>query len=196
MLKKALNTFLVLLSTVRMGYSQHVDTALVLKHLKLRLLIELPLGLLSESALNDYYKRELQATVLKSKGFENLIFFKISEQILAVDTIKGSRKIAIYRTPTCLKNGEDCYFVYAYDKENKGFYKLKSTHTNDFVYVYNDLQDKWMWWKPIKKINESIIDQFTKDYWIDDVDLACLLRSLTGKRGNCLDYFSPELEVH
>ena len=56
--------------------------------------------------------------------------------------------------------------------------------------------EQWQYWKVPAKINESTINQFTKDYWVDGLDLACLLRSLTGKTGNCLDYFSPELKVH
>lgn len=196
MVKRKIYILIVLLLLVKIGYSQQVDTVLILKHLKIRLITELQLGLLSEPALDDYYKRELQAKVLESKGFQNLIFFKIGSQVLATDTIKESEKIKVYKTPVCLKNGEECYFVYAYNKENKRFYKLKGTYKNDFEDLYNDLQDKCMYWKPVKKINQSMINRFTKDYWIDGIDLACLLRFLTGKRGNCLDYFSPELEVH
>lgn len=67
---------IILVLAFKVGFAQQVDTTLVLKHLKLRLLSELPLGSLSENALNDYFNRELQATILKSKGFDDLVFFK------------------------------------------------------------------------------------------------------------------------
>lgn len=186
---------IILVLAFKVGFAQQVDTSLVLKHLKLRLLSELPLGSLSENALNDYFNRELQATILKSKGFDDLVFFKISNQILAVDTISESNKIVIFKMPVCLKISDECYFVYAYDKVNKGFYRLKSTHTNEFIHLYNGLQESWIWWRPVNKIRESTIDQFTKDYWIEGLDLACLLRSLKSKQGECLDYFSPEMKA-
>jgi len=193
MLKKSFFIFIVIFLTIIIGYGQQVDTALVLKHLKIRLFPELQLGLLSNSALNDYNKRELKATILKSKGFENITFFKISSQVLAVDTLKEREKIFIYSTPFCLKNGEECYFVYAFNSINNKFYRLKGTNQNDFEYLYYDLQNNWMYWKSIKKINTSTINQFSKDYWIDGLDLGCLLRSLIGEKGTCLDYFSPKL---
>lgn len=195
MLRNIIFIFIGLFFVATTGYGQQMDTALVLKHLKIRLLIELDLGLLQETTLNDFFKRELNATILKSKGFENIIFFKISSQTLAVDTIKDSKKIVTYTTPACLKNGEECYFVYAFNKNNNGFYRLKGTKGNDFLNLYNSME-QWQYWKISAKINESTINQFTKDYWVDGLDLACLLRSLTGKKGNCLDYFSPELKVH
>ncbi|MBC7411703.1 MAG: hypothetical protein H7331_04530 [Bacteroidia bacterium] len=179
--------FLFLVATT--GYGQQMDTALILKHLKIRLLTELDLGLLKETALNDFLKRELNATVLKSKGFENFVFFKIGSQTLAIDTIKEGKKIATYTTPACLKNAEECCFVYAFNKNNKGFYRVKGTKSNDFLNLYNSME-QWQYWKVPAKINESTINQFIKDYWVDGLDLACLLRSLTGKTGNCLDYFS------
>jgi hypothetical protein len=195
MLKYKFIVFSVLLLNVQLGYGQELDTALVLKNLKLHLYNEVELGLLPKSALRDYAERELNATFLKSKGFDNIIFFKISTQVLAVDTIKGSKKVVTYMTPVCFKNGEECYFVYSYNRKNNRFNKLRGTNENDFINLYNDLQNTWMYWKPIKRIDKATIKQFNKDYWVDGLDLDCLLRSLTGKTGSCLDYFSPELIV-
>ena len=196
MLKKLVSTIFLVVALVIASNGQQVDTILALKHLKTRLFTEFRIGFMGESALKNYHNRALQATFLASKGFDDFVFFKISSQVLALDTIDEGKKILSYETPACLRAEEECYFVYAFDKRNKAFLRLKGTTENDFKILYADLQSKWMYWKPIKKINKSLIKQFTNDYWIDGVDLKCLLLTLKSKRGRCLDYFSPELDIH
>ena len=194
MLRKILCAFAIILIATRVGYCQKVDTTLVVKHLKIRLFSELNLGLIGESTLNDYFNRELHVSFLKSKSLDEYVFIKISSQVVAIDTIADDNKILIYSTPLCLNNGEECYYVFAFNKINKKIYKLRGTNENNFLELYNSLQDKWAFWRPINKINSFTINQFTNDFWIEDLDLACLMHSLKKKKGSvCLDYFSRSL---
>jgi hypothetical protein len=196
MINKILLILLISVLNIKSTNGQQFDTTLILKHLKIRLFAELKLHFESKTALNDYCERKLQVTILKSNGFDSIFFFKISNQILAIDSTGENNRILTYSTPVCLRNGEECYFVYAYNSRNNSFFRLKGTRENDFTEFYNSLQNQWMGWITANKISNSKIKQFTSQYWIENLDLTCLLLSISKKQGKCLEYYSPGLNVH
>lgn len=196
-MKKLILTFSLLFLYTNCD-SQTIDTSLVLKNIKLRLFSELDLYSLSNKVLDDYYNRPLKVEYLNSKGFNNFIFIKVIEQVLAIDSNynDSSNLIAAYETPTCLNVNGECYFVFAYNKENNVIYKIGGTKTNEFISLYNTLSLHWYYWKPINKINNKLIKRFEKDFNVEGLDFSCLMKSLKHKKGKCLDYYSPDLIVY
>lgn len=172
------------------SYSQPADTTLIVKNLKARLFTEVQISFMSENGLEDYSKRELLVTVLKSKGFDNFIFFRIDEQVLAIDTIYENDEIRFYSTPICLNGKNDCSFIYAFNTEYHNFYRLKGTKSNDFRGFYS-----FIFFSESRKtkINKSDISRLMSKFWIEDIDLECLLLSLKTNKGDCLNYFSPQM---
>lgn len=185
--------FILLLDST---YAQEFDTAIVIKNLKLKLFSELEMGILEKPALENYLHMELFPLFLHSKGFKNMTFIKIRPQLLTVDTIQDAKIIKMYYTPTCLKDSNECYFVFAFNNINNKFFKLRGTKENQFRDLYISLQDDWTFWKPINKLNSNTIRKFISEFWIEGVDLNCLLKSLKNDNGGCLDYFSPALEIN
>ncbi|MEO8146221.1 MAG: hypothetical protein ABI723_01225 [Bacteroidia bacterium] len=197
MKNKLLILFVLLLLTTA-GYTQQMDTSLVLKNLKMRLFSELRFNILSESALNDYINRKLNVAILKSKGFDNIVFFQVSFQVLASDTVTDQNNTIYYFTPQDFTNveqeGEPCYFVYAFDFKRNEFYRLWGTRTNDFLLFYLNMKD-WKYWKPPSKIDKTTVRKFIETYTIEVEsnvpDFECLMLALTGKKGYCLYYCLP-----
>lgn len=171
--------------------SQSLDTLLINRKVKLRLFSELNLNSLSNNGLDDYCNRPLKVIYLKSKGFSNFVFLKIEGQLLAVDSIKD--EIKSYHIEPCFKKTDECYFAFAYNTENDKIYRLRGTKNNDFSELYNTLIYSWRYWKKVDKLNSKIIKKFEESFFIEGVDLKCLLNSLNNKKGECLDSYSPPL---
>lgn len=177
-------------------FSQEIDTVVILKNIKIHLLPELKNGVLSESGLRNYFNRPLEGKPLKSKGFDNYIFFKITDQILSKDSIKTKNLIVTYKMPFCMKNEGECAFIYAYNKQNQRLYCLKGSEYNRFLSLYNEMSNQIHYWQFPDKIKKKTVKLFTDEYWVEGLDFECLLLSLKGKKGSCLDYYSPPMVVY
>lgn len=116
--------------------------------------------------------------LLESKGFVNVLFFKI-KSVPRMDTIRNAKDSSFEKR--VIINPVEQEYVFAFNFVNKTLYRISGFKESDFdlfFETFRDIKDPIL---GLKAFNSS--RKIRQNFYIESVDIACHYRNMKSLRG-------------